>query len=255
MLLWCGAAGRWAPGSAQAGRSLGTGAGMRTGWGWGGAGVLVAALALSGCAGNKAVRGEPADPMDGAQDRSQQQPVPAGEEANPPDAKAQSGAEPLPAMPAVDPKTAAKDHGATFVDRENGFTIGRPGKAWKFRPGESLNTDNIVVPLVVTDEGSGAQVVVQVAPAVASPAQFAERLTSGLQSREGFSTGEVQPIPLSDGAVGFDFLVGDQVHGRVAIVEGSAGRVYVLLATWPRGSPVGVETEVDFILGSMRTSE
>jgi hypothetical protein len=220
--------------------------------------VLVAALALAGCAGHKAVRGEPADPMEGAQDPQKPAPeIPEADEAGPPDAKALPGAEPstAPALPAVDPKTAAKDHGATFVDRENGFTIGRPGNGWKFRPGEALNTENIVVPLVVTDEGSGAQVVVQVAPAVASPAQFAERLTSGLQSREGFATSEVQPIPLAEGAVGFDFLVGDQVHGRVAIVEGTAGRVYVLLATWPRGSPEGTETEVDFILGSMKTSE
>ncbi|MGC4117023.1 MAG: hypothetical protein QM765_21165 [Myxococcales bacterium] len=242
---------------------------MRTVRGWGAmVAVVVAvlvgaglALSLGGCAGNKAVRGEPADPGDAPQKPAQDVPAPipaGGDEASPPDAKARPGDEAapkLPAMPAVDPKTAAKDHGTTFVDRENGFTIGRPGRAWKFRPGEAMNTENIVVPLVMSDESTGAQVVVQVAPAVASPAQFAERLTSGLKSREGFATSEVQPIPLADGAVGFDFLVGDQVHGRVAIIEGSAGRVYVLLATWPRGSPEGVETDVDFILGSMKTGE
>jgi len=46
-----------------------------------------------------------------------------------------------------------------------------------------------------------------------------------------------------------------RIHGRVAIVEGTAGRVYVLLATWPRGSPEAVEADVDRILGSMKTGE
>ncbi|HTP29497.1 MAG TPA: hypothetical protein VMK12_28005, partial [Anaeromyxobacteraceae bacterium] len=156
--------------------------------------------------------------------------------------------------PARDPKTAAKDRGNRFVDRENGFSIARPRDSWSFRAGEDLNTENIVVPVIVSDSTSGAQVVVQVAPAVASPSQFAQRLTSGLQSRVGFSTGEVQSIPLAEGAVGFDFQVGQQVRGRVAIVEGSDGRVYVLLATWPRGAPASVEQDVDRILGSIKTS-
>ncbi|MBI5549711.1 MAG: hypothetical protein HY901_37975 [Deltaproteobacteria bacterium] len=197
-----------------------------------------AGLSLAACAGPKAVG------PGGAEQR----------EVGPADQKAAAAPE-GEAPPRVDPKTAGKDHGASFVDRENGFTITRPRECWSFKPGEELNTENIVVPVIIADADSGAQVVVQVAPAVASPAQFAQRLTTGLQSRDGFSTGEVQPIPLAEGAVGFDFTVGDQVHGRVAIVEGSAGRVYVLLATWPRGSPHAVEQDVDDILGSMRTSQ
>lgn len=199
--------------------------------------AAVAGVVLAGCAGSKAAtRGEPSD-------------VPVKEASAAPEST------PAPVEPAVDPKTAAKDRGETFVDRENGFTIGRPGEGWSFRPGEELSTENIVVPVIVVDPESGAQVVVQIAPAVASPAQFAQRLTTGLQARDGFATSEVQPIPLADGAVGFDFAVGDQVSGRVAILEGTGGRVYVLLATWPRGSPESVEKDVENILGSMKASD
>ena len=141
---------------------------------------------------------------------------------------------------------------ARYVDPENGFEIEKPTSEWSFRSGEELSTESIAVPLVVANSDKGAQVVVQVAPAVATPAQFAERLTEGLTSRAGFETSAVKPIPLAEGAVGFDFEVGDQVHGRVAILEGTQGRVYVLLATWPQGAPGGVEGEIDAILGSMK---
>ena len=142
-----------------------------------------------------------------------------------------------------------------FVDTENGFRIQRPDATWAFRPGHDLATENIAVPLVIANTGSQAQVVVQVAPAVASPSQFAARLTVGLKARAGFETTDIQPIPLADGAVGFDFEVGDQVHGRVAILDGTEGRVFVLLATWPRSAPQGVERQVDQIFSSMHTAQ
>jgi hypothetical protein len=172
-------------------------------------------------------------------------------------------AEPEPAMPpAVDAKATAEAPAMTaesaqsvkYVDPVNGFTIERPDPSWVFRAGEELSTETIVVPLVITNADKGAQVVVQVAPSVATPNQFAERLTTGLKTRAGFATSEIQPIPLAEGAVGFDFEVGDQVVGRVAILEGAAGRVYVLLATWPRGSTEGVSSDVDRILASMKAT-
>jgi hypothetical protein len=109
--------------------------------------------------------------------------------------------------------------------------------------------------LVISSEEDSAQVIVQIAPAVATPNQFAQRLSVGLRARAGFSISEVVPIPLADGAVGFDFRVQDQVHGRVAILEGTPGRIFVLLATWPQDAPASVENDIDHILSSMRTVE
>jgi hypothetical protein len=158
-----------------------------------------------------------------------------------------------PRSEVVSPVASPKEE--YFVDTENGFRIQRPDATWAFRPGHDLATENIAVPLVIANTGSQAQVVVQVAPAVASPSQFAARLTVGLKARAGFETTDIQPIPLADGAVGFDFEVGDQVHGRVAILDGTEGRVFVLLATWPRGAPQGVERQVDQIFSSMHTAQ
>ncbi|MBS2028234.1 MAG: hypothetical protein JST54_10045 [Deltaproteobacteria bacterium] len=143
-----------------------------------------------------------------------------------------------------------------YADPALGFEIARPrGDAWKFTPGETSGTTGAVaVPVIVAHRASGAQVVVQVAPAVATPIQFATRLTSGLRSRPGFTTTEVEPIPLAEGAVGFAFTMGDQVAGRVAVVSGSSGKVYVLLATWPQDAPPAVISGVDEIVRSLHTT-
>lgn len=154
--------------------------------------------------------------------------------------------------PSAQAQPEAAPEQKTYVDAEKRFVIQRPDGDWKFRPGAELSTESIEVPVVVTNADKGAQVVVQVAPAVATPTQFAERLTVGLRTRAGFETSEIQPIPLAEGAVGFDFDVADQVHGRVAILEGGEGRVYVLLATWPQDAPAAVEKDIDSILASMK---
>lgn len=217
-------------------------------WAW----AALAAVALASCAGSKsAMREEPADvPVDAHPGEGTTQPP-----SEPPAADEPSSPPDEPSHPtAPEDKPRPSTAGNTFIDREHGFTIARPEQGWTFKPGEDLNTENIVVPLIVAEPSTGAQVVVQVAPAVASPTQFAERLTTGLQSRAGFSTSEVKPIPLADGAVGFDFEVGEQVFGRVAVLEGRGGRVYVLLATWPRNSPTSVEQDVDHILKSIKTA-
>jgi hypothetical protein len=141
-----------------------------------------------------------------------------------------------------------------YVDPALGFEIARPrGDAWSFTAGEGgTATDSVAVPVIVAHRSTGAQVVVQVAPAVATPIQFAQRLTSGLRSRPGFTTTDVEPIALADGAVGFAFTMGDQVAGRVAVVGGASGKVYVLLATWPQDAPPSVITGVDEIVRSLK---
>lgn len=155
---------------------------------------------------------------------------------------------PTPPQAAAQPEAAQK----TFIDKEHGFEIARPDGNWTFKEGKDLSTDTIDVPVVIANKSTGAQIVVQVAPAVATPSQFAERLTMGLRSRAGFVTSDITPIPLADGAVGFNFAVANEVSGRVAILEGGEGRVYVLLATWPHGAPGNVEQDVDGILRSLK---
>ena len=141
--------------------------------------------------------------------------------------------------------------GERYIDPQLGFEISRPAGNWFFAPGQPV-AEGIAVPVIVAQPESGAQVVVQVAPAVATATQFAIRLTSGLKSRPGFSTGSPAPLEGTDDGVGFSFTMGDAVTGRVAIVPG-AGRMFVLLATWPTRCAPSVVSGVDRIVRSLRT--
>jgi hypothetical protein len=136
-----------------------------------------------------------------------------------------------------------------FVDDDLGFAIERPdGEAWQFTQGSSA-PDGIIVPVVVLHEDSGAQVVVQVAPGIASSEEFAGRLAMGLQSKPGFRIGGLTETP--DGGAGFEFALSDLVEGRVRVHEGTSGQVFVLLGTWPTSAPDGVVRDIDRIMGSL----
>lgn len=148
--------------------------------------------------------------------------------------------------------TLAATESLKHVDAVNGFEIARPSESWTLHSGEELSTEVILVPVVLLEEAQGAQVIVQIAPAIATPPEFAARLIEGLATRGEFSTGEIHPIDVADGAVGFDFSAAEQVLGRVAILDGSDGKVFVLLATWPIGAPESLDREIDTILGSMK---
>ncbi len=148
--------------------------------------------------------------------------------------------------------TAANSEALRHVDAVNGFEIARPSDAWTIHSGEALSTEVILVPVVLLEEAQGAQVIVQIAPAIAQPAEFAERLIAGLTARGEFTTGEVHPVDIARDAVGFDFSAAEQVLGRVAILEGSQGKVFVLLATWPMNAPESLGQEIDAILGSVK---
>lgn len=138
-----------------------------------------------------------------------------------------------------------------FVDAEAGFEIARPaGDAWIFAPGHQA-PEGILVPVVVLHPATGAQVVVQVTPDVASPLEFAERLAVGLRSKPGFTTSV--PVRSGDGSSsGFSFSLGQEVFGRVGILDASDGRLFVLLATWPSSAPERVVEEVEAIMASLR---
>lgn len=139
-----------------------------------------------------------------------------------------------------------------YVDEDLGFEIVRPTAEWQLDETEEQNSpEGLIIPVILKHRTSGAQVVLQVAPAVATPIQFAERLNAGLRQQPGFVASEPQPIPLSDNAVGFDFKVGEGVRGRVAVTEGSPGRVFMMLATWPADAPEEVSHSVEALFGSV----
>lgn len=139
-----------------------------------------------------------------------------------------------------------------YVDNELGFEISRPSGQWALSATDEQTMEGVSIPVVMQDRESGAQVVIQVAPAVASPTQFAQRITEGLKTREGFSTSEPAPLQYSDNAVGFDFQMEDRVKGRVAVLTGKSGRVYMMLATWPSAAPASVSANVEQIFQSLR---
>lgn len=139
-----------------------------------------------------------------------------------------------------------------YVDEDLGFEIIRPTADWQLDETNERTPEGLSIPVILRHNTSGAQVVLQVAPAVATPTQFAERLTEGLRQQPGFTTTDPVPIPLSENAVGFNFTVGDAVLGRVAVREGRPGRVLMMLATWPAQATAEVTQSVDALIEGVR---
>ncbi|XXF80393.1 hypothetical protein P2318_11760 [Myxococcaceae bacterium GXIMD 01537] len=152
---------------------------------------------------------------------------------------------------AVVAETAAANS-RRYVDEDLGFEIVRPSTEWQLDETNERTPEGLAIPVVLRHRDTGAQVVLQVAPAVATPSQFAERLTEGLRQQPGFVTSDPQPIPLSDTAVGFDFQAGTGVRGRVAVREGSPGHVLMMLATWPISAPDEVPRSVDALFEGVK---
>lgn len=139
-----------------------------------------------------------------------------------------------------------------YVDRELGFEISRPSSDWQFDVSRAQAQDGIATPVVMRNTPTGAQVVIQVAPAVASPIQFAERLTEGMRTQPGFITSDPEPLELADDAVGFRFAMGDRVYGRVAVRSGIEGRVLMMLATWPAEASDAATPAVEEVFRSVQ---
>ena len=140
---------------------------------------------------------------------------------------------------------------ARYVDTSLGFEVLRPTDRWQIDVSGELSADGIASPVVLRNKDTGAQVVIQVAPAVGSPTQLAERLTRGMRSHPGFVTSDPEPVALSDDAVGFRFAMGDKVHGRVAVREGAPGRVLMMLATWPADASDAAASGVEDVFRSV----
>jgi len=162
-----------------------------------------------------------------------------------------SGLNVQPAMAVTAAKPSPKS-GALYLDSDLGFEIGRPSESWQLDATGELTPEGLSIPVVLRHRDSGAQVVLQVAPAIASPTEMAERLTSGLRSQPGFKAGDPEPLALRDGAVGFAFEMGEAVRGRVAVLEGGKGQIFVMLATWPRAAGTSVVSAVEEIFSSVK---
>lgn len=142
--------------------------------------------------------------------------------------------------------------GSVYLDSTLGFQIGRPSDSWQLDATGEVTPDGLSIPVVLRHPESGAQVVLQVVPAVATPTEMAERLTDGLREYPGFSATDPEPLRMREGAVGFAFQMGDQVRGRVAVCEGGRGQMFMMLAAWPRGAEARVAAAVEQIFSSLR---
>lgn len=194
------------------------GTGVKTYWAAALSGLLLAG-GLAGCATTSGrTPGEPADPAPGA---------------------LQAAAQP-------------QSEGAVYKDPKLGFAVVRPSSDWELEANEFFTEEGISVPLMLRHAPSGSQVVLQIAPDVASPTEYARRMTEGLQGQAGFRTSDVEPIPLTDASVGFFFTLGEDVLGRVAIREGSPGSIFMVMATWPNGASEEVIDSIDSIIASIQ---
>jgi hypothetical protein len=138
-----------------------------------------------------------------------------------------------------------------YIDTQLGFEVERPFGNWQLDANDVATPEGVSVPVILRNSDSGAQVVVQIAPAVATPTQFAERVSSGLRAHPGFIAGEPEPLRLCDGAVGFEFQMGNKVAGKVAVREGGPRQVFMMMATWPVGA-TGAVGDVDRIFLSVK---
>lgn len=154
-----------------------------------------------------------------------------------------------PTKPAA---VAEAQKGRRYVDSDLGFEIVRPQGGWALDANDELSLEGVSIPVVMRHGPTGAQVVVQVAPSSVTPFQFAERLNEGLKAQPGFTASDPEPLKYSDSAVGFNFGMGQKVAGRVAVMEGKTGRVYMMLATWPKDAPESVAGNIEQIFGSLR---
>jgi hypothetical protein len=179
----------------------------------GGAAAVLAAVAVFGCAANRGAKTANAAPATGG-----------------------SGGE----------------HPSRYVDNGLGFEVSRPGPQWQLDVTGDEGKEGIVTPVVLRHPEMGAQVVIQVAPAVASPGEFAERLAQGMRGNAGFVTTDPEPLQLSEDAVGFRFSLGDRVQGRVAVRGGSQGRVLMLLGTWPAEAAAAAAAAVDDVFRGVK---
>lgn len=141
---------------------------------------------------------------------------------------------------------------ARYVDEQLGFEISRPSAAWQLDAVDELTPEGLAIPIILRDRESGAQIVVQVAPAIATPTQFADRISSGLREHAEIEATDPEPLEFAEGAVGFYFSVGEKVLGRVAVRDGAPGKVLMVLATWPTGSSEETTGAVDEIVSSLK---
>lgn len=136
----------------------------------------------------------------------------------------------------------------TYKDEELGFEVERPD-GWGFAPRVAA-PDGGAIPLVIAQPEKGAQVIVQVAPKVASAEQISGDLRIKLDEHPGIEAGESGPVKAREKAYGFGFTAEGERAGRVAVLEG-ADRLFVVIGSWPRAADAALKKDVDHIFGSL----
>ncbi|MFZ5468589.1 MAG: hypothetical protein ACOZIN_04050 [Myxococcota bacterium] len=155
------------------------------------------------------------------------------------------------AVPA-EPEPPEQVGGRTYVNQEFGFELTPPAGNWQLDANHEVSSEGVAVPVVLRNVDTGTQVVLQVAPKVASPMHFADRLNTGLRRQPGFFASDTEMLDTPKNAVGFHFEMGEAVQGKVAVFEAGKGRIFMMLATWPKA--MGEKASgVEQILTSVRS--
>lgn len=164
--------------------------------------------------------------------------VPAGEV---------SGARALAVTPVGGVKAAREER--TYTDPDYGFQVERPD-GWGFAPRVAA-PDGGSIPLVIAQPDKGAQVIVQVAPRVASAQEISGDLRNKLDEHPGIQAGKSEAVKSGqDPAYGFGFTAEGARAGRVAVVEGG-DRLFVIIGSWPQGADEKLKGEVNGIFDSL----
>src|SRR5262245_60084723 len=83
---------------------------------------------------------------------------------------------------------AATSRVTRYTDATRGLEICRPAGHWQLDATDESTPDGLTIPVILRHRESGAQVVLQVAPAIATPTEFAEHLITGFRSKAGVTT-------------------------------------------------------------------
>lgn len=158
---------------------------------------------------------------------------------------------PARALPIAAP--AASAGADTWTSPELGVSLDKPhGTEWQVVTGV-ISPDGRPLPLVVSHEGSGAQIVVQVSEPVQTPRAMAELLHGKLGEEPTLELGDAGRVDVDSGtdAYGFTFHVDGEANGRVAIIRVGEHLVLVV-ASWPEDAGERIVHDVDGLVRSVR---
>ena len=110
------------------------------------------------------------------------------------------------------------------------------------------------IPLVISQAAKKAQVIVQVAPRVATAQEISTDLRDKLDEHPDIEAGKSQSLQKgAEESYGFGFTAEGERAGRVAVVEGG-DRLFVVIGSWPANADDALKKEVNGIFDSLHRS-